>query len=85
MSNIKKTEREYFDLAYNAYSMLKEFYTYEEITWMPIRGLFDEIDKFHPKLKEIARRQEEARLKAELEGKKNNQRLQQQQHRGGRR
>jgi len=50
--------------------MLRDYYTFEEITGMPIRGLFDEIEKFQPKLKEIARRQENARLQAELEGKR---------------
>ena len=62
--------KEYFDLAYNAHTMLKEYYTYDEITAMPIRNLFAEIDKFSPKLKEIARRQEQERIKAELEGRR---------------
>jgi len=71
LDDIKKSLKRWRDLAYNGHQMLRDYWTYEEIQTMPIRGLLDEIDYFTPKLKEIARRQEEERLKAELEGKRN--------------
>lgn len=37
---------------------------------MPMRNLFGEIEKFKPKFQEIARQQEQARINAELDGKK---------------
>ena len=70
MSKIRKACRDYFDLAYSAYNLLKEYYTYQEIQSMPMRNLFGEIEKFKPKFQEIARQQEMARLNAELDGKK---------------
>ena len=66
----KKTRVEYFDLAYNAHAMLEKYYTFDEITQMPLKDLFAEIELFKPKLKAIARQQEQARLQAELEGKR---------------
>lgn len=59
-------------MVYNAYSMLKDYYSYEQIYHMPLRDLFSNIEYFKPKLKEIARQQEAARLEAELTGKRNN-------------
>ena len=40
---------------------------------MPIRGLLKEVKIFTPKLREIAKQQEAARVKAELEGKRKQQ------------
>lgn len=85
MQKCTNASREYFDLAYNAHVMLKEYYTFDEITWMPIGGLFREINNFKPKMREIARRQEQARLQAELEGKRKQKLQYQQQHRGEKR
>lgn len=65
--------------------MLREYYSYEEITWIPIRSLMGKIDEFKPRLQEIAKRQEQERLKAELEGKRRQQQQQMQQRRGSKR
>lgn len=70
VNKCKKARVEYFNLAYNAHAMLEKYYTFDEITQMPLMNLFAEIELFKPKLKEIARRQEQARLQAELEGKR---------------
>ena len=59
----------YRDLAYNAHGMLKDYYTYEEITMMPLSGLFTLIEYFRPKLREIARQQQSKALELELTGK----------------
>ena len=46
--------------------MLKEYNTYDELSWMPIKDLMDRIGFFQPKFQEIARRQSQERLQAEL-------------------
>lgn len=58
------------DLAYNAHTMMKDYWSYEDITCMPIKNLLDLVRYYTPKLREIAKQQEAARLKAELEGKR---------------
>ena len=63
---------EYLDLVDNAYSMLKEYFTFEDLYWMPIKNLLYWIHYFRPKFEKIARRQENERLKMELEGKRQN-------------
>ena len=71
---MKKALNTWLDLAYNAHTMMKDFWSYEDITYMPIKNLFTLIKYYTPKLKEIAKQQEAARLKAELEGKRRQQR-----------
>ncbi|MCM1295174.1 MAG: hypothetical protein NC311_06505 [Muribaculaceae bacterium] len=61
---------------YNAHSMMKDFWTYEDILCMPIKSLLKEVKYFTPKLREIAKQQEAARVKAELEGKQRQKRQQ---------
>ena len=58
--------------------MLKDYYTFDEVEAMPIRELFAIIEDFKPKFKEIARQKENARLQAELEGKRRQQKNQRQ-------
>lgn len=67
---LRRAAKEYKDLVYNANTMLKEAWTYQELASMPIRDLLDEVHYITPKLKEIARQRESERLKAELAGKK---------------
>ena len=50
--------------------MLKEFNTWEELSWFPIKDLMDRINFMQPKFQEIARRQAQERLEAELAQKK---------------
>ena len=56
----------YLDLAYNTHSMLKDYYTYEEITWMPLKDLMRQIEIFKPRFREIAQRQQQERMKQEF-------------------
>ncbi len=58
-------------MVYNAHTVLKDQYSYEEIRWMPLRDCFDAVDFITPKLQEIARRQESEKIEAELTGKAN--------------
>lgn len=58
-------------MAYNAHSVLRDYYTYEEIGAMPIHGLLSLVNYFTPKLREIARQQHARQLEAELTGKRN--------------
>ena len=60
----------WMDLVYNANTMMKEYWTYEDITYMPIKSLLALVKYYTPKLKEIAKQQEAARVKAELENKR---------------
>lgn len=62
--------KSYQDLVYNAHGMLKDYYSYEEISYMPLKDLFRIVEYFRPKLQEIARRQSEQQLELELQGKK---------------
>jgi len=50
--------------------MLKDYNSWEELTWMPIKDLLDRIQFFQPKFKEIADRQAKERLEAELAQKR---------------
>lgn len=63
--------KSYQDLQYNTYTMLKDYYTFEEIGQFPLRYLFDQLKYFEPKLKEIAEMQRQEQLKSELTGQKN--------------
>lgn len=71
MDAIQKAAKDYRDLVYNAHTVLKDYYSYEQLNAMPIRDVLENINYFTPKLKEIARQQEADRLKAELAGKQN--------------
>lgn len=62
--------KSYQDLVYNAHAMMRDYYTYEEIGYMPIKELFRSVEYFRPKLQEIARRQSEKQLELELQGKR---------------
>lgn len=64
------------DLAYNAHAMLKDYWTHEDITCIPIKNLLGLIKYYTPKFREIAKQQEAARIKAELEGKQRQKRNQ---------
>ena len=69
--------------------MLKDYFTYDDIREMPIKNLMDWIEFHKPKMAEIAKRQAQERMKAELENKKRAQSQrraeQQRQQRHGRR
>lgn len=69
MKTIHEQLTYYKDLVYNAHASLREYYTYEELNNMPIRYLIAEVEYITPKLQEIARRQEQDRLRAEMTGK----------------
>lgn len=58
-------------MAYNSHTLLRDFWSYDQIFYMPIRDMIAEVEYFTPKLKEIARRQEADRLQMELTGKRN--------------
>ena len=62
--------KDYRDLVYNAHSMLRDYYAYEDISMIPIRDLLGIIDYFKPKLAEIAKRQQNDMLQMELQGKR---------------
>ena len=57
-------------MIYNAHSMLKDYYTYEDINSIPIKDLLSLIDYFKPKMREIANRQAKESLMLEMQGKK---------------
>lgn len=52
--------------------MLKDYNSWEELSWMPIKDLMDRINFFQPKFQEIAKRQAQERLEAELTQKRMN-------------
>ena len=58
-------------MVFNAHSVLKDYWSYEELSYMPIRDIIDEVNYFTPKLRQIAKQQETTRLQAELAGKQN--------------
>lgn len=66
----EKVLKSYLDLVDNAYNMLKTYYTYDDLMWMPIRDLLRKIRYWKPKFDRIARQQEEERLKMQLEGQR---------------
>lgn len=63
------TYKEYRELEYNAYSILKDTYSIEDVLSMPIKDLHENIDFYTPKLKEISEHRSMAKLEAELTGK----------------
>lgn len=58
-------------MVYNAHSLMKDYWSYEALLWMPLRDCIENVEYFMPKMKEIARQQETERLKSELTGKNN--------------
>ena len=58
-------------MVYNAHTALRDYWAYEDLYNMPIRNVIAEVEFITPKLNEIARRQEQERLKAEMQGKAN--------------
>lgn len=62
---------EYRDMVYNAHTALKDYWSYEQLGYMPIRDILDQLDFFLPKLKEISNRQANNRMQAELTGRAN--------------
>lgn len=50
---------------------MKDYWSYEDLLWMPLRDCIENVEYFMPKMKEIARQQEAERLKSELTGKRN--------------
>ena len=50
--------------------MLKDYYTFEDISWIPIKDLLALIEYFKPKMREIASRQAKDSLMLEMQGKK---------------
>ena len=56
-------------MIYNAHALMKEYYTYDELFEMPLGDLFDELDFFAKKAKEIAQRQAREQAERELTGK----------------
>ena len=58
-------------MIYNAHSVLRDYWSYDEIANMPLRDVISETEYFTPKLREIARRQQNEQLHAELAGKRN--------------
>ena len=50
---------------------LKDYYSYEQIMYMPMRAILSELDFMRPKLREIARMQANSAIVGELTGKKN--------------
>jgi len=67
----KDTAKDYRDMVYNAHTILKDYHSYDDIMSTPLRDIIDDIEYFTPKLKEITRRQEADRLRAEFSGKAN--------------
>ena len=71
MKAVENAALDYKNMVYNAHSALRDYWSYENIFDMPIRNVIAEVEFITPKLNEIARRQEQERLKAELQGKAN--------------
>lgn len=66
MKNLHKSARDHREMCYNAYRLMREYYTYEEICEMPLGVLFDEIDFFSEKAKEIAQQQANDKIERQL-------------------
>lgn len=71
MKSLHDLANDYRDMVYNTHVALKDYWSYEQLGYMPIRDLTDQLDFFMPKLKEIANRQANNRVQAELTGKTN--------------
>ena len=54
----------------NAFRLLNEYFSFDDLMAMPLRDLIDYIEYFSPKMKRIAEEREERRVKAELENKR---------------
>ena len=69
VDSIHRTLNDYRDMVYNAHTLLKDFWSYDEIYHMPLRDVIDNVEFFKPKLQEIARQREAETLKNELTGR----------------
>ena len=69
LNRMREAAKEYNDLIYNAHTMLKDYYSYQELQWMPLRNLIDKVAEFKPRFQEIARRQQSEMLSQQLFGK----------------
>nr|DAO98248.1 MAG TPA: hypothetical protein [Bacteriophage sp.] len=58
-------------MIYNAHTLMKDFWSYNDLYWMPLRDCIEQVEEFMPRMKEIARQQEAERLKSEFTGQKN--------------
>ena len=58
------------EMVYNAHAIMRDYFTYEDILEMPLGKLFDQLDFFGKKTAEIAKRQADEKLKAELTGRR---------------
>ena len=67
---IKESAKNYRDLQYNMFTIMKEMYTYEEVGQIPLRDLFAFASFLSPKQKEIAMRQQKEMLESELTNNK---------------
>lgn len=70
MKDVTKSLNDWRDLAYNTFNASRDYWSYDEITWMPIKGLLNWIEYLTPKLKAEIKKQEADRLKQELTGKR---------------
>lgn len=68
--SVKKSLKEWLDLAYNVHSASRDHWSYDDITMMPIKDLLSWVDFISPKLKEEMKRQEAEQMKAELTGQR---------------
>lgn len=66
---MQKQLREYKDLVFNIHQMLREYFSYEDLMWMPLRNLFAQVDEFKPRFKRIAAEREKMQVEQELKGK----------------
>ncbi|MCM1230134.1 MAG: hypothetical protein NC489_08375 [Ruminococcus flavefaciens] len=57
-------------MAYNVHSASRDYWSYEEITMMPIRNVLRWVDYITPKMKEVAKRQATDQMKNDLMGQK---------------
>lgn len=67
---VQKSYKEWVDLAYNVHGASRDYWSYDEITMMPIRALLRWVDILTPKLKEIAKRQEADKMTQDLTGQR---------------
>ena len=70
VKEMKKQLNDWRDLAYNTFNASRDYFSYDECTWMPIIGLLDWINYLSPKLKAELKKQEADRLRQELTGKR---------------
>lgn len=70
VDQVKKGTKDYNDLVYNAHTMLKDYFSYEDIQHMTLRRVMDLLAEFKPRFREIAKRQHQQQLQQQMEGKR---------------